>query len=331
MAEASGPRRWIPLAGVVLLALVPPIAGWLDQPYLVSLFNRAVILAIAAIGLDLILGFGGMVSFGHAAFLGVGGYVAGILAHHAFEDSTVFAWPFVLSGAESALVLWPAAAVGAAVAALVIGAICLRTGGVYFIMITLAFAQMLFFLAVSFQRYGGEDGLSLFQRSTLPGLDLGDDTVFYYVCLALMAGYLFLCFRIVQARFGWVVRGCRQNEARMRALGFATYRYKLGCFVIAGAGAGLSGALMVDLDSFVSPALLTWTRSGELLIMVILGGMGTLFGPVLGATALLLLEEVLGAYTEHWMAVLGPVLILIVLVARRGLYGLIDGRHSNHA
>jgi len=326
MADTSTHHRWTPLIGVVLLALIPPVAGWLDQPYLVSLFNRAVIFAIAVIGLDLILGFGGMVSFGHAAFLGVGGYVAGILAHHAFEESAVLAWPFTLMGTDSALVLWPAAAAGAAVAALVIGAICLRTGGVYFIMITLAFAQMLFFLAVSFQRYGGEDGLSLFQRSTLPGLDLGDDTTFYDVCLFLMAAYLFLCFRIVGSRFGWVVRGCRQNEDRMRALGFATYRYKLVCFVIAGAGAGLSGALMVDLDSFVSPALLAWTRSGELLIMVILGGMSTLFGPVLGAIALLLLEEVLGAYTEHWMAILGPILILLVLVARRGLCGLIARR-----
>jgi len=326
MADTSTHHRWTPLIGVVLLALIPPVAGWLDQPYLVSLFNRAVIFAIAVIGLDLILGFGGMVSFGHAAFLGVGGYVAGILAHHAFEESAVLAWPFTLMGTDSALVLWPAAAAGAAVAALVIGAICLRTGGVYFIMITLAFAQMLFFLAVSFQRYGGEDGLSLFQRSALPGLDLGDDTTFYYVCLFLMAAYLFLCFRIVGSRFGWVVRGCRQNEDRMRALGFATYRYKLVCFVIVGAGAGLSGALMVDLDSFVSPALLAWTRSGELLIMVILGGMSTLFGPVLGAIALLLLEEVLGAYTEHWMAILGPILILLVLVARRGLCGLIARR-----
>jgi len=331
MADRPAYRRWTPLIGVVLLALVPPVAGLLDQPYLVSLFNRVVILAIAAIGLDLILGFGGMVSFGHAAFLGVGGYIAGILAHHAFEESAVFEWPFALLGADSALVLWPAAAVGAALAALVIGAICLRTGGVYFIMITLAFAQMLFFLAVSFQRYGGEDGLSLFSRSTLPGIDLGDDASFYYVSLALMAGYLFVCFRIVGSRFGWVVRGCRQNEQRMRALGFPTYRYKLTCFVIAGAGAGLSGALMVDLDSFVSPALLTWTRSGELLIMVILGGMGTLFGPVLGAAALLLLEEVLGAYTEHWMAVLGPILIVAVLVARRGLYGLIDRGNRRHA
>jgi len=327
---SAASRYLIPLGGLALLALLPVIAVALDEPYLVSLFTRVVILAIAAVGLDLILGYGGMVSFGHAAFLGVGGYVAGILAHHGLEGSLVLGWPLAVAGTDSAPMLWLAGTAGGAVAALVIGAISLRTSGVYFIMITLAFAQMLFFLFISFQRYGGEDGLSLFQRAALPGLDLEDDAVFYYVCLAFLAAYLLLCRQIVNSRFGMVIRACRQNEERVNALGIPAYRYKLACFVIAGAGAGLSGALIVELDNFVSPALLAWTRSGELMVMVILGGMGTLFGPVLGATALLLLEEVLGAYTEHWMAILGPVLILIVLVARRGLYGLVLRREARH-
>jgi branched-chain amino acid transport system permease protein len=321
----TAPKVAIPWAGLLFLLLLPPAALGLGEPYVVVLFTRIVILAIAAIGLDLILGYGGMVSFGHAAFVGAGGYTAGVLMHHAFEESPLIAWPVELGGAESALVTWPAAALASALLALVIGAISLRTSGVYFIMITLAFAQMLFYLTISFQRYGGEDGLILFERATLPGLDLEDDVTFYYVCLALMLAVLGLARRLVDSRFGMVLRGCRQNPVRMQALGFPIYRYRLTAFVIAGAVAGLAGALLINLGTFVSPALLAWTRSGEILVMVILGGMGTLVGPIFGAAALLLLEEYLGAYTEHWMAILGPVLILVVLLARRGLYGWLAG------
>jgi branched-chain amino acid transport system permease protein len=321
----SGSVLW---AGLLFLLLLPPVAIALGEPYFVVLFTRIVILAIAAIGLDLILGYGGMVSFGHAAFIGAGGYMAGVLMHHAFDGSPVITWPLTIGGAESALVTWAAAVVTSALLALVIGAISLRTSGVYFIMITLAFAQMLFYLAISFQRYGGEDGLILFERATLPGLDLENDVTFYYVCLALMLAVLALCWRIVNSRFGMVIQGCRQNMARMEALGFPTYRYRLAAFVVAGAIAGLAGALLINLNYFLSPSLLAWTRSGEILIMVILGGMGTLFGPIFGAAALLLLETYLGAYTEHWMAILGPVLILVVLLARRGLYGWIAGARS---
>jgi branched-chain amino acid transport system permease protein len=201
----------------------------------------------------------------------------------------------------------------------------LRTSGIHFIMITLAFAQMLFYLFDSLQAYGGDDGMSLWSRNELAGLDLGNDTTFYYVCLVALAAFIAVCHRLVHSRFGMVIRGCAQNERRMRALGFPTYRYKLLCFAIAGAGAGLAGALIANQTEYVSPALLHWTRSGELLVMVILGGMGTLIGPVLGAATLLLAEDLLTSYTEYWQLYLGPFLVLVVLTTRRGVFGLLAG------
>jgi len=196
----------------------------------------------------------------------------------------------------------------------------------HFIMITLAFAQMGYYFFISLEGYGGDDGLSLWARNTLPGIDLADDTSFYYLCLVALALFLFLSYKLVHSRFGRVIRGCKENELRMEVLGFATYRYKLVCFTIAGGGAGLAGALLANQSEFVSPGLLQWTHSGELLVMVILGGMGSLLGPVLGAITLLSLEEILSAYTEHWMVFLGPVLVIVILFAKRGLYGLLTGR-----
>ncbi len=315
--------------GLLLLAL-PLLAALLDEPYLVTLFSRILIYALAAVSLDLMLGFGGMVSLGHAAFFGVGAYVVCILSVHGFEGTPVFTWPFTLGGHESALVLWPLAVLLAALAAAVIGALSLRTSGMHFIMITLAFAQMIYYFFVSLETYGGDDGMSLFARNTMPGVDLTDDRQFYYLCLAVLAAFLFLAHRLVNSRFGMVVRGCKENERRMKSLGFPTFRYRLVCFVIAGAGAGLAGALITNQTEYVSPGLMHWTRSGEILVMVLLGGMGTLFGPVLGAAALLLMEEMLSIYTEHWMIYLGPFLILVVLFAKRGIYGWIAGGNGNH-
>jgi branched-chain amino acid transport system permease protein len=233
-------------------------------------------------------------------------------------------------GTDNALISWSVAAVASAGLAFVIGAISLRTSGVYFIMITLAFAQMMYFFFTSLELYGGDDGLSLFARSRLGHLDLSNDTAFYYVCLGLLIGFLFFSRRLVNSRFGMVIRGCKENERRMGALGFPTYRYKLVCFVIGGAGAGLAGALMANQTEFVSTSLLHWTVSGDILVMVIMGGVGTLVGPVFGATVLLLLEEFLSRYTEHWMLFLGPILIFVVLFARRGLYGSFVERKADN-
>ena len=316
-------RQAVHLTALAVALLLPPVALAMDEPFFVSLASRMLIYGLVAASLDLILGFGGMVSFGHAAFFGVGGYTVGILFAHGF-DGSVFLGLF--PGGDNALIVWPLAMLVSCLLALVIGAVSLRTGGVYFIMITLAFAQMLYYFFVSLETYGGDDGLSMYGRSRLPGLDLSDDATFYYVCLALLLAFLWLGRRLVASRFGMVIAGVRENERRMVALGFPVYRYKLACFAIAGAVAGLAGALAANQTEFVSPGLMHWTKSGEIMVMVIMGGMGTLVGPVFGAAVFLLLEEVLSKWTEHWMIVLGPLLILIVLFAKRGLYGWLAGR-----
>jgi len=302
-------------AGFVVLALVPAVAGLLNQPFYLDLVRRIMIFAIAAVSLDLILGFGGMVSFGHAAYLGIGAYAVAIPAFY---------------GIHSGLVQWPLAVGLSALVALVIGAVSLRTSGVYFIMITLAFTQMLYYLGISINAWGADDGMRLARRSQFGGaLDLGNAVVFYYVVLALLTGLLWAGHRLVHARFGLVIRAAKSNEPRMRAVGFATYRYKLAAFVLAGAACGLAGALLTNQTEYLTPSYMHWTRSGDIMVMVILGGMGTLFGPVLGAFVFLLLEDVLAAWTAHWQVVLGPLLVLIVLYARRGLWGLLPGaRHD---
>ncbi len=320
------PRR-VAIGGALLVAalLLPYLVEVMGIDYAVGIATRILIFALVGLSLNLILGYGGMVSFGHAAFFGVGAYVVGILSHHAAYGEALVSWPIELAGSDNALVVFPLAMATAGLVALPIGAICLRTTGLYFIMITLAFAQMLYFFFVSLEAYGGDDGLSLIGRSSAGPLDLSDDRQFYYLALALLLTFLFLKHRLIGSRFGRVLRGIRDNERRMQAIGFATYRYKLTAFVISGALAGLAGALIANQTEFVSPSFLDWHRSGEILIVVILGGMGSLFGPLLGAAAFLLLEEFLSQWTEHWMILLGPALIVIVLFARRGLWGLIAG------
>ncbi|HEV8678518.1 MAG TPA: branched-chain amino acid ABC transporter permease [Stellaceae bacterium] len=296
---------------LVVLALVPPIAAVLDAPFYVGLFARVMIFAIAALSLDFILGYAGLVSFGHAAYLGIGGYAVGILSYHGIANGFV----------HFAVALGAAAVVAGA-----IGFVSLRTSGVYFIMITLAFSQMIYFLGVSLHQYGGDDGLNIARHSDFAGLvDLAEPTVFYYFVLVFLALFLFLGSRAVRSRFGAVLQGVRSNERRMIALGFPTFRYKLAAFVIAGAVCGVAGALFANLTLFISPSIMHWTRSGEIMMMVILGGLGTLLGPVLGAAAYLLLEGVLSRWTEHWQALLGPLLILVVLFSRSGLLGLLRG------
>ena len=270
-------------------------------------------MAIAAISLDLILGYGGMVSFGHAVYLGIGGYVVGILAKE---------------GINSGLVQWPLALIVSALFALVIGALSLRTRGVYFIMITLAFSQMLYYVAVSLDRYGGDDGLTINRRSQFGLLDLSNKTAFYYFCLVLLAGAIYLVWRLVNSRFGMAIQGSRSNDRRMRAIGFPVFRYRLVCFVIAGTLCGLAGVLLANHTDFVSPAMMHWTRSGDLIVMVVLGGMGSAFGPLIGAVVLLVLEEALSGITEYWQIILGPLLLLIVLFARGGIVGLLRPRHA---
>ncbi len=313
-------------AGGLFFALLPTLAAALGQEYLVSLFSRILIYAIAAVSLDLLIGYAGLISLGHAAFVGLGAYVVAILYQHSFEGLPLFG---IFPGSENALVVWPLAVLAAAIFALVIGSLCLRTSGMHFIMITLAFAQMLYYLFVGLEAYGGDDGLSLYSRNTMPFFDLGGDNQFYYLCLFLLASYLFLVHRLVRSRFGLVIRGASSNSRRIEAIGIHATRYRLVLFAIAGAGGGLAGALLANHSEFVSPGLLNWTLSGELMVMVLLGGLGTLFGPVLGATIFLLLEEILAMYTEHWMLYLGPFLVVVVIFAKHGLFGILAGGKDN--
>ena len=289
--------------------VLPVYVGLGGNLFLLTLFTRIVILGLAAVSLNLILGYGGMMSFGHAAYLGIGGYAVGILAHE---------------GIYSGFVQWPVALAASAVFALVIGALSLRTRGVYFIMITLAFAQMAYYIIAGLARYGGDDGLTIYKRSQFfAPIDLTNKVQFYYVCLALLLASIYLVHRLVNSRFGMVVQGSRSNDLRMRAIGFPTYRYRLTCFVIAGTLCGLAGALIANNTDFVSPSMMYWTRSGDLIIMVVLGGMGTVIGPLIGAVALLVLEEFLSGVTEYWQIILGPLLLLVVLFARGGIDGVL--------
>jgi len=312
----GSPTRVVLGLGLLLLAGVPPAAALFNQPFYVDLFRRVMIFAIAALSLDLILGYGGMVSFGHAAYLGVGAYAVGVLMHH---------------GIHNGFVQWTLAVVASTLVALAIGAVSIRTSGVYFIMITLAFTQMLYYLGISVEEYGGDDGMRLATRSQFPGLmDLKNPTVFYYLVLGVLLLFLYIGHRLVNARFGMVIRAAKSNEPRARAIGFSLYRYKLTAFAIAGAMCGVAGALLVNQTEYLTPEFMHWTRSGEIMFMVILGGMGTLVGPIIGAAVFLLLEDVLSAWTVHWQIILGPFLVLVVLFAKRGLFGLLPGAVSRN-
>jgi len=292
---------------VLVLVALPPVTLALGQGFYIDLARRIMVFAIAAISLNLILGYGGLVSFGHAAYLGVGGYAVAIFAFYGVNDG---------------FLQWGTAIGASALVALAIGAVSIRTSGVYFIMITLAFTQMLYYLGISIEEYGGDDGIRLKTRSQFPLIDLGDGVQFYYLVLVLMLGSVYLVHRIVNSRFGMVLRATRSNEARSRAIGFSPYLYRLTAFVIAGAMGGLAGALLANHTNYLTPDYMHWTRSGEIMFMVILGGMGTSAGPVLGSFALLLLEDVLSSWTEHWQLYLGPLLVLSVLFFKRGLAGL---------
>ena len=306
---------------LALLAALPFIVQATGQSALLSLATRILIYGMAAASLNFVLGYGGMVSCGHAAFFGIGGYVVGILYHHA--DTETLLWGFI-PGTTQMLITLPAAIVVSGAFAALIGALSLRTSGVQFIMITLAFAQMLFFLFVSLKTYGGEDGIIVRRTNELPFLNTRDRTVMYWVVLAITVAFALGLRRLTRSSFGAVISGIRQNERRMAALGIPAYRYKLFAFVLSGMGAGLAGALMVNVLRFASPDMMHWTKSGELMIMVILGGVGTLVGPFLGAAAFLSLESVLASWSEHWPLAMGLILLVVVLGTRGGLMALVS-------
>lgn len=301
-------QEWILILVLAAVAVAVPLFG---DGYYTKFATKVIIFGMAALAVDILLGYAGLVSFGHAAFFGVGAYIAGMLIN---------------AGVVEGIVVLAAALVGAALIALVIGALSLRTSGLYFIMITLAFAQMLYYVGQSLRAYGGTDGFALDQRIEFAGLlDANDTTTFYYVSLALLAIILFLCSRFLRAEFGVVLRGSRDNAVRIEAVGFPSYKYKLVAFAISGSIAGLAGALLANLNQYVAPpGMLNWEISGELLVMVIFGAAGTLLGPVVGAAVFLFFAEILSEITEHWMLLFGPLLLLRVLLVRDGLYALLQ-------
>jgi len=323
----TDPRFIILIVGFLVLLALPFVSFWVNDTFMISFVSKVMIFAIAAASLDLILGYGGMVSFGHAAYLGLGAYAVAVWSKYAYD--------FDISWMRSGYLHFATAIVGSAIIALFIGAISLRTGGLYFIMITLAFTQMLYYLGISLEPFGGDDGMNTDRSDFLlfslndnilakPGA-LRDGTSIYFFCLAILIAVLFFLRRVVNSRFGMVIRGSQSNSVRMQAIGFPVYRYRLTAFVISGAIGGIAGALFANHQEFLTPEYMSWLRSGEIMIMVIMGGIGTIFGSVFGAFGFLFAEEYLQNLVgrNYWQIVLGPLLVVLVLFARRGLFGLV--------
>ncbi|KHA50870.1 branched-chain amino acid ABC transporter permease [Sulfitobacter geojensis] len=323
-------ERYINLIMLALLVFVPVYAVAVDEPFTITLATRAVIFALAGVGLNLALGQGGLVSFGHAAFFGMGGYAMGILASHAQNYTPILETPFLIEGTNSMPVIWLVAVIASALLALLIGALSLRTSGVYFIMVTLAFGQMFYYFTISWPAYGGEDGLSIYVRNQFPRLNTLDPIQFFGICFALLCAVLFLVDRLNKSPFGLALNGAHQNEERALTVGINVYRLRLVAFVISGAITGLAGALFADLNRFVSPTMFSWQISGEIMIFIILGGVGRLFGPVVGAALYILLEHFLGGLSEYWFIYLGAILLGVVLFAKGGIIGKLAKREVAH-
>jgi len=314
--------RYVVLSIWLLLALFPWMADAVGQAYWINILTRALILGLVAMSLNLIMGYGGMVSLGHAAYFGVGGYSVALIAFHVTQAIPIFGW----AGSNEALVVWPIAMLLTGWLALVLGALCLRTQGVYFIMITLAFCQMLFFIVISLKYYGGDDGLIMSQRNLLAGRPLNHPSALYYVCFVVLLAAFLVLSKITASSFGLALQASKINPRRALALGIPVKRVQLTVFVIAGVLAGLGGALWVNQMRIASPDMLSWIRSGELIMMVILGGLGSHMGAIVGAIALVVLETWLAGMTEHWMLLLGAILVLTVLFIKKGLFVRLAGR-----
>lgn len=297
---------WLPLCLLAALACLPVVADWLDQLFYISLFARMLVYALAAVALNLALGYAGLVSFGHALFFGVGAYCVAIPAFY---------------GIDAGWVHLAACVAVCAVLGCLTGFISLRTNGIAFIMITLAFAQMGYFVFVSLKHYGGDDGITIVAPSRFGVLNLSDLKTLYYTAFIFLCVALVAMWRIHSAPFGMVLRGARQNIRRVSALGFAAQRYQLIAYVISAVVCGLAGMLLANLNTFASPSTLAWSVSGDFIVMVVLGGMGSISGPLLGAIAFLGIEEILKSYTDHWAVVFGPMIVLIALLGRAGIVG----------
>ena len=317
-------NKWV----FLLLLSIPAIGIIFNEPYYITLATKVIILGIAGVGLNLALGYGGLISFGHAAFFGIGGYVAAIMSYHALNEELLFEIPLAISGSSEMLIIWPLAIVISAFFSLLIGLLSLRTSGVYFIMITLAFAQMLYYFSISWPSYGGEDGLSMHMRNTLPFINTMNPLNFFLICLAWFFIAIFITSKLINSPYGMALQATKQNEERVKSVGIETFKVKLIAFVFSGAITGLAGSLYADLNRFVSPSMLNWHTSGEIMVFVILGGIARLYGPLLGAAFFIILEQTLGLYTENWQFWLGLILILEIIFARSGIMGLFDKKNK---
>lgn len=307
---------------VTLVILGTAVGAWVfGEPFLITLATKAVILAIAGVGLNLALGQGGLISLGHAAFFGLGGYAMGVLASHAQTFTPIMEAPFLIEGTNSMPVIWLVAILVSSAFAFVIGLFSLRTSGVYFIMVTLAFGQMLYYFSISWPAYGGEDGLSIYVRNSFPGLNTLDPIQFFGICFVLLMLVIYGVGRLTHSHFGLALNGARQNAQRVRTVGLNPFKIQLVAFTISGAVTGLAGALFADLNRFVSPTMFSWQTSGEIMVFIILGGVARLYGPVVGAGLFILLEHWLGGLSDYWHIYLGVILLCVVLFARGGLIG----------
>lgn len=315
------------LAGLLSMSLWAHVA---DEPFTITLATRAAIFAMAGVGLNIALGQGGLVSLGHAIFFGLGGYCMGILASHAQTYTPIIEWPILIEGTKSMPLIWLVAVVMSGLVALIIGALSLRTTGVYFIMITLAFGQMFYYFAISWPAYGGDDGLSIYLRNDFPGLNTLDPIQFFIIVFSLLCGVLFFSGILSRSSFGLALNASRQSPVRVETVGISPYQLQLIVFVISGMITGLAGALFADLNRFVSPSMFSWQTSGEIMVFVILGGVARLCGPVVGAVVFIALEHFLGGLSDYWHIYLGVLLLVIVLFARGGIIGLVLGQEKVH-
>jgi branched-chain amino acid transport system permease protein len=309
----------LPVLLMAALGLLPALAVWLDEPFLVRLFTRIIIFAVAAVALNLVLGFGGLASLFHASFMGIGGYVVSILAHHDADETSLILGPLAIPGSSDLLLTIPLAVVCCVLLALITGLVCLRASGIYFIMITLAFNQMLFYYFVALERYGGEDGLQILSSLHFGPFAAPKGVAFYYLCWTVLCTSLLLFRQIISSRFGIVLRAISQNERRAIAIGISALRYKIAAFAISGAVTSIAGALLATNQKFVSPADLSWIRSADLVIIVVLGGISMVWGPVIGAIAFFLAELFLSSWTIHWQLPFGILVILVGMFLKEGI------------
>lgn len=324
-------ERYLNWSVLLCLLGVPLAALMLDEPFIITLATKVAILALAGVGLNLALGQGGLVSFGHAAYFGIGGYAMGILASHAQSYTPLMQVPFVIEGTNMMPLIWLVAMIAGGLLALLIGALSLRTTGVYFIMVTLAFGQMIYYFAISWPAYGGEDGLSIYVRNQFPGLNTLVPIQFFGVCFVVLLLVLFIVNRINKSAFGLALNGAHQNEERAQTVGINIYRLRLVAFVISGAITALAGALFADLNRFVSPTMFSWHTSGEIMVFIILGGVARLCGPIAGAAVYIMLEHLLGGVSEYWQVYLGLILLIVVLFAKGGIIGQLSKKEASHA